>query len=872
MKSIFKKIAFVLALAMIVTTFPAQSASAASKPSVKAKRTLYIGGDTQEQYSNKGWASVKNKGDYTVKFASDNEDVVTVIERNGRLTAVSVGTANVTATFTKGKTVVKSTCVVTVKQNALSAGVNADSAKKLAELTVGDELTLVPTKTGLDADEKMITVEDPDKKVFTNGIRFKSSNEEVFTVDSKTGELKAVKEGEAKLTVYGIQWEYDKEKAKWTTTRINGSETEYDVVVKVGVPTVKDAKLISTTRIELSVENVTAENVKDLKITNEFGGDVKNIFKDPVLSEDKKTVVLEKYVSLTNGEKLNFAFGDQKAVELAVVIGEPANIVLVGPATSVVNGEGSKIEYKVLDANGIELAVAPTQGITFKTDDQTFSYVDGTEGKIFIYQVGKTVTVEATYDTGKFDTNWNPIVLTSNRIQITGVDQAAVVPGTIQYSLKDGDYGTNAVHIYETQDNPPVLHAKIVMSDKTEYTTVNSGNYFSFETLDPSVLLVDAASGTLAPVKAGTARILVKFDNGSVKMNGVATVVVRQNANITRVEVDNQMVTISNMANVETAYFNFTAKDQYGDKVDSAKIEKIESISRPSAVNVNTAIGYLQGMGTTQASFTGAGDKDQPAGNYTYRVWFSDKVSIVITVAVRKPSTDDITKASSYKFVAVDNNNITVDVNNADALNAASAFRFKVVAQDGAGVAIGVVTDGSVLSDIEVKNGNTSATSVSAADGNGIFTVSFVASGSAVSGPAVTAENANDSVVVDNAGYKVQEGTFTITGKYGTTTKRNIIPTTVSISIKKNVPSIKVKTAAITSNAGNYQNDIIAQLEVSDTNKYMILALGDIVNNNLTDTGTSFVLVKTVKVAEKIGNNYVIHTVNLNQYFSVTLQ
>ena len=872
MKSIFKKIAFVLALAMIVTTFPAQSASAASKPSVKAKRTLYIGGDTQEQYSNKGWASVKNKGDYTVKFESDNEDVVTVIARNGRLTAVSVGTANVTATFTKGKDVVKSTCVVTVKQNALSAGVNADSAKKLAELTVGDELTLVPTKTGLDADEKMITVEDPDKKIFTNGIRFKSSNEEVFTVDSKTGELKAVKEGEAKLTVYGIQWEYDKEKAKWTTTRINGSETEYDVVVKVGVPTVKDAKLISTTRIELSVENVTAENVKDLKITNEFGGDVKNIFKDPVLSEDKKTVVLEKYVSLTNGEKLSFAFGDQKAVELAVVIGEPANIVLVGPATSVVNGEGSKIEYKVLDANGIELAVAPTQGITFKTDDQTFSYVDPNEGKIFIYQVGKTVTVEATYDTGKFDDKWNPIVLTSNRIQITGVDQAAVVPGTIQYSLKDGDYSTNAVNIYEKPDVPPVLHAKIVMSDKTEYTTVKDGGYFSFETLDPSVLLVDAASGTLAPVKAGTARILVKFNNNTVKMNGVATVVVRPNANITRVEVDNQMVTISNMANVETAYFNFTAKDQYGDKVEGATITKIESLSRPSGVSANDAEKELNGKGTAQAFFVGNG---QDAGNYTYRVWFSDNVSIVITVALRKPSTNDVTKASSYKFVAVDNNNITVDVNNGDALNAASAFRFKVVAQDGAGVAIGVVTDNTVVKELAVKNGNTSATSVSAMDGSGIFTATFVkvntATGSAVTGSAVTADNANDSVVVDGIGYGVQEGTFTITGKYGTT-NRNIIPATVSISIKKNAPSLKVKTAAITSSAANYKNDIIAQIEVSDANKYEILALGEIVNNNLTNTGTSFVLVKTVKVAEKIGNNYVIHTVNLNQYFSVTLQ
>ena len=201
-------------------------------------------------------------------------------------------------------------------------------------------------------------------------------------------------------------------------------------------------------------------------------------------------------------------------------------------------------------------------------------------------------------------------------------------------------------------------------------------------------------------------------------------------------------------------------------------------------------------------------------------------------------------------------------------------MRFKVVAQDGAGVAIGVVTDSSVLKDIAVKNGNTPATSVSAADGNGIFTASFVeatvASGSAVSGSAVTAENANDSVVVDGVGYKVQEGTFTITGKYGTT-NRNIIPTTVSISIKKNAPSIKVKTAAITSSEAGYKADIMAQLEVSNADTYTVLALGDTVNN-ITQTGTSFVLVKTVKVAEKIGNNYVIHTVNLNQYFSVTLQ
>lgn len=76
MKSIFKKIAFVLALAMVVTAFPAKTAAAASEPWLKAKRTLYIGGDATEQYADSAWASVK-KGDYSVKFASKDEKIAT---------------------------------------------------------------------------------------------------------------------------------------------------------------------------------------------------------------------------------------------------------------------------------------------------------------------------------------------------------------------------------------------------------------------------------------------------------------------------------------------------------------------------------------------------------------------------------------------------------------------------------------------------------------------------------------------------------------------------------------------------------------------------------------------------------------------------
>ena len=50
-------------------------------------------------YEGQRYAKVWNKGDYEVQFGSDNTDVATVNQK-GFVTAVSVGTANITATFT----------------------------------------------------------------------------------------------------------------------------------------------------------------------------------------------------------------------------------------------------------------------------------------------------------------------------------------------------------------------------------------------------------------------------------------------------------------------------------------------------------------------------------------------------------------------------------------------------------------------------------------------------------------------------------------------------------------------------------------------------------------------------------------------------
>lgn len=232
MRSIFKKIAFVLALVMIVTTMPAREAAAATTPSLKkSKIVLYIGGDEKEQYADRGYVVPKDKAGYTgLSFASEDTTVVTVNKKTGRLIPQGLGTTKVVATFTKkGAKDVQKECTIIVRQNASKAGIDETSEKALAELVVGEKVTMVSTKTGIvNGESKTVAGSSKD---FTSLVRFESSNEEIFTVDRKTGEITPVAPGEAELKVFGVQWEYDKTAKKKMSARIDGSETTYKVKV-----------------------------------------------------------------------------------------------------------------------------------------------------------------------------------------------------------------------------------------------------------------------------------------------------------------------------------------------------------------------------------------------------------------------------------------------------------------------------------------------------------------------------------------------------------------------------------------------------------------------------------------------------------------
>ena len=197
--------------------------------------------------------------------------------------------------------------------------------------------------------------------------------------------------------------------------------------------------------------------------------------------------------------------------------------------------------------------------------------------------------------------------------------------------------------------------------------------------------------------------------------------------NLTGVVANQQSVAISNANDVETATIEFTGKDQYGqDKaIENLQVERLTSPN-----NVDAAHWTIDG---NKLTFKGC---DQTPGTYTYRVFADNakKVSTVVSVIVKKPTvpmTDgapDISKAASYRIVPM-SGNVELDPSKADS-NA--EYKFRIVAQDGAGVAFAVVKDNGVINELAVKFGNDTfkAFDDTDRDADGIYTVNFAVTGS----------------------------------------------------------------------------------------------------------------------------------------------
>jgi len=633
-KNFFKKLSFVLALAMIVSVLaPAAGALAASKPKLNATKKYLFLGETNKYDFN---VSNKKSG-WSYKWTSSNKAVATVAS-NGVTTGKSIGTAEISVVIKDkdGEEVTELTADVIVKDSIKTVKIsNGPTDGKLA---VGKEF---------DFNRSYTTYGGSTKK--TTSVTKWSVDSDKATITS-SGVFKATEAGEYTVTVRTFQ----------STAKYNAWLKDASAVKTVPTDSVKvtvaasmtGAKQVDGTSVNVTFDSAMTDVLKNVSVYQLVGTTkVKQLVKEVAMDADKKVATVKLYVDFTaestyvidypNMESVSFVAATKKA--------EDVQKILITTTTATIK-VAKPVVVKLLNADGVDITTPTLLGrVTMKSTGDVSTFFNATSKEVTIFTKGVTTTVTATYHSYKYNTTTGAedgnleasAVITGVEADATNLNglsawtlaanSGAANFGDVKQRISVGDASTN---LYVEMNTLTGTTAGKV-SNKT-------GSDFEFTSSDESVVILNG--NTVIPVKEGSAVIVVKYGTAGATKTPVAAITITVGAKRAAASftLSAYEFALSKSASVnDTKQVEISLKDQFGDDFTYTTYA-VERLSGPDA-SVVTATGNSIAKGSGKITFTGA---NMTEGTYSYKVTVGG-LSKVVVVTINKPA--ELT-ASYYKL------------------------------------------------------------------------------------------------------------------------------------------------------------------------------------------------------------------------------
>jgi hypothetical protein len=637
-KNFFKKLSFVLALAMIVSVLaPATGVFAKAAPKLNAK-TKYLHLDVAKK--NEFDFNIANKqSGWKYVWSSANEDVAEVNAKNGLVTATGVGKTKISVVISdkSGEEIDELTATVVVRDNIKDLTItNTPADNKLA---VGVEN---------DFNRSFTTVSGSTKK--TSGITRWTVDKEGATIVADNGKFVATEAGKYTITARSFQskakytsWLSDNEKyANYVTATATYEVTVEKSMVKAVQTTLKKFDVVFDSAVE------KADVEKNLVVSYMAGTTkVKELIKGISMSSDNKTATVELYVDMQKGATYVVDYTGMKSVQFVSATTKPEDVVEMAILTTTAEiGKKKTIDIALYNKDKVDISGDANlmARVTFDKKDNNLVTVDGRD--LYMYKVGETVNVTYIYHTYNWVDGKEVGNLTATGL-ITCVDQSKADVGTLNAYTVSATVPANFKDVKHTTFKGTTTNLYVELKGKDAsgndmYTNNKPGNTagtWKYTTSDKNILAVGETTGTLYAVAEGTAVIVVYLNDKQVAACEVTVTGAQQAA---FAALDTTSIVVSKTVN-ETVKVGLKVEDQLKNKYTNFTAE-----IKPNndTTDARTLIGGASANATNGVTLYPYG---VPSGTYYYTVTVTDgsngsvKLSAPLSVTVQDPGTAEVT-------------------------------------------------------------------------------------------------------------------------------------------------------------------------------------------------------------------------------------